>query len=526
MLSLSSFRNTLVSAPSTGATEPDAVLLLSDLGSDEMQAVVRHLRPRDVCSLKRACRALAVAAEPQHPKWKDLREAVRCSGWASNMACDWAAHAGDVDWLLWLRKQGCRWGPSTCQHAAMGGQLETLQWLRAQGLEWNEGTWMGAVASDRTDLLEWLLAQASPPPRSDQICITAAYLGHLEGLKWLREHGLEWSSQMWWSAAFNGKLEILKYVRLQGNLPWTEEVCKAAACRGHLVVLQWLRAQVPPCPWNASTCAAAARGGHFAVMRWACAQGCELDEESCAEACRCGGGRSIEILQFLREQVPPCPWDARSCAAAAEEGHLDVLLYLRSQTPPCPWDSTACKMAARDGRPTAVLRWLRTQTPPCPWDESVCLAATKFDGVLETLKWLRSQSPPCPWNANACLMATQGRHNPDPRMVWWLAHQTAREGDDLGCLLAAAAGDLQLLRSLCDLSPCPWRALWCTRAAEGGRLEVGDSGFLIYICIICIYVYRYVHIYYICIYVCMYVFMYVYIYVDIFYVDIYTYKYI
>jgi hypothetical protein len=47
------------------------------------------------------------------------------------------------------------------------------------------------------------------------------------------------------------------------------------------------------------------------------------------------------MLQWLRKQDPPCPWDSRACSNAAQRGHLEVLKWLRGQDPPCPWDSAA-----------------------------------------------------------------------------------------------------------------------------------------------------------------------------------------
>jgi len=42
----------------------------------------------------------------------------------------------------------------------------------------------------------------------------------------------------------------------------------------------------------------------------------------------------LDVLQWLRSQEPPCPWDKRTCYAAAMYGHLDVLQWLRTQDPP------------------------------------------------------------------------------------------------------------------------------------------------------------------------------------------------
>jgi hypothetical protein len=47
-------------------------------------------------------------------------------------------------------------------------------------------------------------------------------------------------------------------------------------------VLQWARAN--GCPWDAATCAWAAEGGHLEVLQWARANGCDWDKLTCSEA--------------------------------------------------------------------------------------------------------------------------------------------------------------------------------------------------------------------------------------------------
>ena len=78
------------------------------------------------------------------------------------------------------------------------------------------------------------------------------------------------------------------------------------------------------------------------------------------------------MLQWLRCQDPPCPWDEFACSNAATNGHLHILRWLRSQDPPCPWNANACTNAAIKGH-LHVLQWLRSQDPPCPWDKQYCL---------------------------------------------------------------------------------------------------------------------------------------------------------
>jgi hypothetical protein len=55
----------------------------------------------------------------------------------------------------------------------------------------------------------------------------------------------------------------------------------------------------------------------------------------------------LHILQWLRSQHPPCPWDARSIIAAASAGHLHIFHWLRAQDPPCPIDTAASACYSR-----------------------------------------------------------------------------------------------------------------------------------------------------------------------------------
>ncbi|KAL3136065.1 hypothetical protein ABBQ32_14211 [Trebouxia sp. C0010 RCD-2024] len=56
---------------------------------------------------------------------------------------------------------------------------------------------------------------------------------------------------------------------------------------------------------------------------------------------------TTKMLQWLREQDPPCPWGVETCAAAAQRDDLIVLQWLRAQKPACPWDATTCTSAAK-----------------------------------------------------------------------------------------------------------------------------------------------------------------------------------
>jgi hypothetical protein len=55
--------------------------------------------------------------------------------------------------------------------------------------------------------------------------------------------------------------------------------CARAARNGHLEVLKWAREH--DCPWDEITCSLAAWGGHKEVLRWARAHGCPWSKREC-----------------------------------------------------------------------------------------------------------------------------------------------------------------------------------------------------------------------------------------------------
>ena len=69
--------------------------------------------------------------------------------------------------------------------------------------------------------------------------------------------------------------------------------------------------------------------------------------------------RSVELLRWARENG--CPWDERTCAAAAAAGNLEVLQWARQHG--CPWDERTCAAAAA-GQYLEVLQWALENSCP------------------------------------------------------------------------------------------------------------------------------------------------------------------
>ncbi|WZN65639.1 putative ankyrin repeat protein [Chloropicon roscoffensis] len=193
-----------------------------------------------------------------------------------------------------------------------------------------------------------------------QLLNYAAFQGSVEILRWLiEENGWELDRETGEWAGLGGSVEVLEYLTGLGY-EFKENACAGAAFGGRLEALKFLRGLDPPCPWDVWTCARAAQGGHLDILKW------------------------------LRSQDPPCPWDEITLGAAAEEGHLDVLKFLRSQDPPCPWSTFTCSYMARGGH-LEVLKWLRAQNPPCPWSRRNCRREASRYKQQHVLEWIDQQ---------------------------------------------------------------------------------------------------------------------------------------
>ena len=193
-----------------------------------------------------------------------------------------------------------------------------------------------------------------------------------------------------------------------------------AAGNGHLHIIQWLREQDPPCPWDVMACVRAARSGHLHIIRW------------------------------LREQDPPCPWDTYpppygdcgTVSAAGESGHLHVMRWLYESG--FPWEQqygTQYMQAAAGKGDLKALEWARSQHPPFVMDETVCEASWYMSlGAIGVLEWLRTQDPPCPWTSFTRLYSQRAIFIKEHLTLCGLAGEVAVVITDIVCKIEHQAG--------------------------------------------------------------------------------------
>jgi len=121
-------------------------------------------------------------------------------------------------------------------------------------------------------------------------------------------------------------------IALQMSVLSYEDACASAARNGHLEVLKYLREEAKA-PWDSWTATRAAQNGH------------------------------LHILEYLVERKYD-EYHELACLYAAEKGHLDCLKYLH-ETAKAPWDSQAVRGSARE-QTTECLQYLLDNNCPLP----------------------------------------------------------------------------------------------------------------------------------------------------------------
>ena len=118
-------------------------------------------------------------------------------------------------------------------------------------------------------------------------------------LKWWQDNGGPWGPDNALSAAEDGLLQTMKWMKENGFSDWVADACSGAAKKGCLQTLKWLIAE--GCPFDQLACVNdAARYGHLQTLKWLQEIGCSFSQESVEESV---SGGFEEVAQWLRERV-------------------------------------------------------------------------------------------------------------------------------------------------------------------------------------------------------------------------------
>lgn len=169
----------------------------------------------------------------------------------------WACRAGILSTIQWMYDNGCvvnslhdtDWyhhhiGRDENQLdciAALMGHIHILRYLRLQEYPFSWNVCTNAVEGRNIDVLRYLCESGCRNP-FDQTCISAARLGYIEGLQYLRsniyvQHAFVFP-YLCANAARFGQLECLRYLHESG-CPWSCDTCHSALMYDHLDCFQY-----------------------------------------------------------------------------------------------------------------------------------------------------------------------------------------------------------------------------------------------------------------------------------------------
>ena len=345
-----------------------------------------------------------------------------------------------------------------CTAAAASGNVLALEWLHSQGCNWSPDTSYAAFAAGKLKALFWLRTQEPPCPWTPlkECWSSPANLPALIYTEW-------------------GQLEAPCHELLKSILHYATSCPDPTACNFFSdLVIELLEAIscISPCrPVMKHAAIDIAKAQHLRAMDWMCQHHlervCSFDY-LCTIFARSG---NVPMMELLRSQQPPCPWNEAECLEeACDQGHLQMLAWLRTHG---SLASEGCLLAAASGN-LPLLKWFRCQDPPWPWDSNVMHAATE-DSIM--LQWILQQELSCPGAceaAAACpdILVSIGNMQLIKKLRVPIYDTPAL------CVEAAKQGKLRLLQELVQQQPaCPVTSDVCIIAAE--KLDVGMLRFLV-----------------------------------------------
>ncbi|KAL1448221.1 hypothetical protein WDU94_000602 [Cyamophila willieti] len=144
---------------------------------------------------------------------------------------------------------------------------------------------------------------------------------------WENSEFKTWPEDSTSRAAFNGSIEILRFLREEG-CPWGKETTAWAAERGHLKCLQYLIEE--KCPWDPKTTERAALRGQLEILKFLKTTDCPWSKWTKSQAITTN---QLECLRYLHEVVG-LPWHCGDLDTSAYRGHLECMKYAHENGAP------------------------------------------------------------------------------------------------------------------------------------------------------------------------------------------------
>lgn len=352
--------------------------------------------------------------------WRHLRPLdIKVLHWVHNSKY---AHQNVYQWPTHVRFKS----PSDGFDAAKDGRLERIQWMIANEFRWNDSYTAVAITYGHLNVFEWAMQRGENISRNHATALfetahwnildervypligfvfgerdpnfyeIAAENGSLEGIHWLRSHGIPLDKRVIFIIATRAKqLHILEWMLSQGySIKEEYQLCNIAARDDDILLIQWLRAR--GAPWGGVACVGRWSGTvvtNPVVLEWLYANGAPLPlVKLAARAVECRDGlRAIQWIYGILESDQVARVTHKVIRRAVKWDHLGILKWIYGLIPDHPLflaPGLLLKTAVDYDRfdDLDILAWLRSIGAPLD-DEEIMHSALN-NGNRVAVRWL------------------------------------------------------------------------------------------------------------------------------------------
>jgi len=169
--------------------------------------------------------------------------------WLNELYFSWrVAQKNKLELLKWIREEKeCKWDDRTIQAAARQGNLEMVKYCVANECPMYESACERAAENGHLEVLKYLCEEAEAPSASYTFDL-AAQNGHLYLLEYRVDSKFAFNTQACIAAAYHGHLDCLKYLRETAKALWDSWSIYHAHTRNHTECLQYLLDNNCPLP--------------------------------------------------------------------------------------------------------------------------------------------------------------------------------------------------------------------------------------------------------------------------------------
>ncbi len=241
---------------------------------------------------------------------------------------------------------------------AQFGSVNTIEWFISKGVtSWNSASISTILARRGALKSVKLLIRTSPYVPLEKILYTAAKWGRANIIQCFEmmiiyerkiNHNLfqhRYSRKFLEYSALGNQLNVILWM-LENypseTLDNADSMYFGAVRGGHIEMLEWIIANMPQQILEHErqkrfrcgiVAALNARNEQLHVLQCLQENGYKFNHRAYTQAAACSG--SLEVLQYLRNLFPPCPWSFQVCNIAVKQGNLDMLQWAISNG--CPY---------------------------------------------------------------------------------------------------------------------------------------------------------------------------------------------